>query len=136
MTVWQHQRLRGDFAAQFAERHNGAGEGHRPDKDAEEHLRQVDIHQDRLQARLVVQVAVKAHQYGGQTHEAVQDRHQLRHFGHLNFLRQMNTNRATNNHRYDDPGNITGIRPKDGGDQRNRHPGDTKAVPLLRGFML
>ena len=135
MAVWQHQRLRGDLPAQLAERDNGTGEGDRTDEDTEEHFRQVNIHQNRFQTWRVVQVAVEAHQHCGQTHKAVQNRHQLRHLGHFNAFRQANTNRTADDHRHQDPRHVAGVRPEDGGDQRNRHPGDTKVIPLLRRFV-
>ena len=135
MAVRQHQRFGRDLPAQLAERHNRPGEGHRTDEDAEEHFGQVDVHQNRLQARFVVQVAVEAHQHRRQTHEAVQNGNQLRHLGHFNAFRQTNTNRAADDHRHQDPRHVAGVRPKDGGNQRNRHPGDTKVISLLRRFV-
>ncbi|CST45738.1 Uncharacterised protein [Shigella sonnei] len=64
----------------------------------------------------MMQIAVKANQHCRQTHEAVQDRHQFWHFGHFNFLRQTDTNCPTNDHRQQDPANITRIRSKNGCD--------------------
>ncbi len=95
----------------------------------------MNVDQNRLHTWFVVQVAVEAHQHRRQTHEAVQDRHQLRHLGHLNAFRQTNTNRPTDDHRHQDPGNVAGIGSEDGGNQRNRHPGDTKVITLLRRFV-
>ena len=95
----------------------------------------MNVHQNWFQARVVIQVAVKANQYRRQTNEAVQNRHQLRHLGHFNFFRQADTNCAADDHRHQNPGNIAGIRAKNRRDQRNRHPGDTVVVTLLRGFV-
>ena len=136
MAMRQHQRFRRNLAAQFAKGHNRAGEGHRTDKDAEEHFRQVNIHQDLFHTRFVIQVAVKAYQHRGQAHKAVQHGNQLRHFGHFDFLRQANTNRAADNHRQDDPRHVAGIRPENGRQQRDSHPGHPEQVTLLRGFVL
>ncbi len=135
MAVRQHQRLRGDLTAQLTEGDDRAGEGHRTDKDAEEHFGQVNIHQHRVHTGFVIQVAVKAHQNRRQADEAVQDRYQLRHFGHLNALSQTDTDSATDDHRHQDPRHVAGVRPEDGGNQGDRHPGNTKVVALLRGFM-
>ncbi len=135
VTVRQHQRLRGNFPTQFAKRYNRPGEGDRTDKDAEEHFGQMDIDQNRLQARFVIQIAVKAYQYGRQAHEAVQDRHQFRHFGHFDFLRQMDADGTTNHHSDDNPSHVAGFRPEDGRHQRNRHTGDTVHVALTGRLM-
>ncbi len=135
VTIWQHQRLRRHLAAQLAERHDGTGKGDRTDKDTEEHFSQVNIDQNLFHAGFMLQVAVEAHQHRGQTDEAVQHRHQLRHLGHFQFLRQANTNRPTDNHRQQDPRYVAGIRPEDGCDQGNRHTGDAVVVALLRRFV-
>ena len=135
MTVRQHQRLRGHLAAQLAEGHDGAGKGHRTDEDAEEHFGQMNIDQNLLHAGFMLQVAVKTHQHRRKADEAVQHRHQLRHFGHFNFLRQTDTDGATDNHRQQDPRDVAAVRPQDGGDQRDRHPGNAEVVALLRGLV-
>ena len=116
VTVWQHQRFRRNLATQFAERHHRTRKRYRPDEDTEEHFRQVNIDQNRCHSRVMMQIAVKANQHCRQTHEAMQDRHQFWHFGHFNFLRQTDTNCPTNNHRQQDPANITRIRSKNGCD--------------------
>ena len=95
----------------------------------------MNIDQNLLHAGFVLQVAVKAHQHRCQTHEAVQNRHQLRHFGHFNFLRQANTNRAADDHRQQDPRHVAGIRPEDGRNQCDSHPGNTVVVALLGRFV-
>lgn len=51
----------------------------------------------------MLQVAVETHQHRCQPHEAVQDSHQLRHFGHLDLLRQTNTDRPADHHRKNNP---------------------------------
>ncbi len=135
MTIWQHQWLRGDLPAQLTKCHNRTGKSHRTDEDTEEHFGQVNINQNRLHARFVVEIAVETHQYRRQTHKAVQDRHQLRHFGHFNAFCETNTDGSTDNHRHQNPRHVAGVRPEDGGNQRNRHPGDTKVIPLLRRFV-
>ncbi|MNT64199.1 hypothetical protein D3C71_1988460 [compost metagenome] len=65
----------------------------------------------------------------------MQYRHQLWHFGHFDLLRQIDPNRTADNHRDDDPAHVAGIRPENGGDQRNRHPCDTKQIAPLGRFM-
>ena len=65
----------------------------------------------------------------------MQHRHQLRHFGHLDLLGQIDADRAADDHGDDDPANVAGIRPQNGGDQRDRHAGDAEQVALLRRFM-
>ena len=85
--------------------------------------------------RLVFNEAVKADQYGRQTHEAVQYGNQLWHFGHFDFLRQIDTNGTTDHHGNDDPANVAGIWAKDGSDQRNGHPDYAKNVTLLGRFV-
>ncbi|CCK14385.1 hypothetical protein BN136_395 [Cronobacter universalis NCTC 9529] len=130
VTVRQHQRFRRDLAAQFAKRHHRAGKGHRADEDAEEHFGQMDIDQHRRETRLVVQVAVKAHQHRREAHEAVQNRHQLRHFGHFNAFSKANTDSPADRHRDDYPAHIAGVWPENSGDQRDRHPRDAEQVAL------
>ncbi|MNV11805.1 hypothetical protein D3C71_1023840 [compost metagenome] len=135
MTVWQHQWFRRNLAAQFAKRHDRPGEGHCTDEDPEEHFGQMNIDQNRFHARFVIQVAVKAYQHRRQTDKAVQNRDQLWHLGHFHTFRQTNTNRTTDDHRHQDPRDVTGIRPEDGGNQCDRHTRDTKVVPALRRFV-
>ena len=135
MAVRQHQRFGRDLPAQLAERHNRPGEGYRTDEDAEEHFGQMNIDQNLFHTGFVLQIAVKANQHRRQANEAVQNRHQLRHLGHFDFLRQTNTDSAADDHRQQDPRDVAGVRPKDGGNQRNRHPGDTKVISLLRRFV-
>ncbi|XPE65932.1 hypothetical protein ACNKHR_26680 [Shigella flexneri] len=60
----------------------------------------------------MLQIAVKANQYPATAHEAVQNRHQLRHLGDSTFFRQANTNRAADNHRQQDPRDVAAIRPR------------------------
>ena len=95
----------------------------------------MDVNQNRLHPRFVVEIAVKTNQHRRQADKAVQNRHQLRHLGHFHALRQANTNRPADDHRHQDPRHVAGIRPEDGRNQRNRHPGDTEVIPLLGGFM-
>ncbi len=136
MTVRQHQRLRRDFAAQFTKRYDRSSESDCANKDTEEDFGQMDIHQHRRQTGVMVQIAVKANQYRRQAHETVQNRDQLRHLGHLNFFRHADANRAANNHGDQNPCHVAGIRPKNGRQQRDRHPGNTEVIPLAGRFML
>ena len=135
MAIGQHQRLRGNFAAQFTKRHHRTGEGDCTDEDAEEHFGQMDIDQNLLHPGFMLQVAVKTHQHRRQAHEAVQDSHQLRHLGHLDLFRQTNTDRPADHHREDDPTDVAGVRPQNRGDQGDSHPGDAEIVALLRRFV-
>ncbi|CCJ98050.1 hypothetical protein BN130_584 [Cronobacter malonaticus 507] len=136
VTIRQHQRFRGDLAAQLAKRHHRAGERHRADENAEEHLSQVNIDQYRREARLVVQVTVKAHQHRRKAHKAVQNSHQLRHFRHFDTFSKANTDSSADRHRDDYPAHVAGVWPKNGGNQRNRHPRDAEQVALPRGLVL
>ena len=135
MAIGQHQRPGGNFAAQFTKRHHRTGEGHRADEDPEEHFGQMNIDQNLLHTGFMLQVAVETHQHRCQTHEAVQDSHQLRHLGHLDLLRQTNTDRPADHHRKNNPADVAGVRPQDGSDQGNGHPGDAEIVALLRRFV-
>ncbi|MNI56602.1 hypothetical protein D3C73_1116160 [compost metagenome] len=136
VTVRQHQRLGRDNAAQFAKGHDRTGKGHRTDEDTEEHFGKMDIFHHRFHGdRTVIQVAVEANQHRSQPHEAVQHRHQFRHFGHFDLLGQIHADGTTDDHRDNDPAHVTGIRPEDGGDQRDRHPSHAEQVTLLGRFM-
>ncbi|MNT10735.1 hypothetical protein D3C72_1455800 [compost metagenome] len=95
----------------------------------------MDIDQNRFHARFVVQIAVKADQHRRQTDKAVQNRHQLWHFGHFDAFCQTNTNRAADDHRHQNPRHVARIRPENRCDQRDRHTGDTKVVTPLRRFV-
>ncbi len=83
----------------------------------------------------MVDIAVDAHQHCGQADKAVQNRHQLWHFRHFDFLRQANADSAANDHRQQDPDHITAVRAKYSGNQRNRHTADTENITPLRGLM-
>ena len=76
-----------DPRRQLEERDDRAGESHGADEDADDDLGVVDAEQVlRLGLRLPfasTEVAVPADQHGGETDEAVQQRDQLRHPGHL-----------------------------------------------------
>ena len=71
VTIWQHQRLRGHLAAQFAERHDGTGKGYRTDEDTEEHFGQMNIDQNLIHTGFMLQVAVETDQHRCQTNKAV-----------------------------------------------------------------
>ena len=79
----------------------------------------------------MIDIAVDADQHRGQADKAVQNRDQFRHFCHFDFLRQTNPDSAANDHRQQDPDDISAVRAKDGGNQRNRHAADTKNIPAL-----
>ena len=95
----------------------------------------MDIRHHRFHRRAVIQVAIETDQHRGQANEAVQHRHQFRHFGHLDLLRQIDADRTADDHGDDDPADVAGIRPQNGGEQRDRHTGDAEQVALLRRFM-
>ena len=59
----------------------------------------MNILHHRIKTRPVIDIAIDADQHRGQANEAVQDRHQLRHFGHFDFLRQMDADGAADHHR-------------------------------------
>ena len=85
----QHQRVGLDPRRQLEERDDRAGEGDRADEDADHDLGGVDAEQVAgdlgllVEVRLDREVAVPADQDGGEADEAVQDRDQLGHAGHL-----------------------------------------------------
>ncbi len=138
----QHQRLGREPPVELAPRDDRAGEGHRADEHADDHLGAVDAQQRRgearrdgfdQRARLDLEVAVPAHQDRGEADEAVEQRDQLGHAGHRHPVGPDHPDHRADHHRADqqpdaDRGHAVGQRQDQRGDQRDRHPGDAEDV--------
>ncbi len=133
----QQQRLAANLARELAESDDRPRERDGTDQDAD-----VDLH---LVDRLLglgrehgggVDVAREAHQAGGQTDQAVHQRHQLRHLRHLHLLRREEADGAAEDERADDP-RITGwrdARPEHRGQHGDGHADHAEQVAAARGL--
>ena len=78
------KRLPPNLSTQLTKGYDGTGEGHRSDEDPQINLNIVDGF---LSSLIVLPIRIEiggvAHQNGSQPHQAVKNRHQLRHLGHL-----------------------------------------------------
>ena len=126
----QHQRLAGNRALQLAEGDHGAGEGNRADEDAEIDLDIVDRLLDALVVLggLGIDEAADADQNRGEADETVQDRHQLRHLGHLDLQGHRDADQRPDDHgrHENERRHAVGFGVEEEGDDRGRH-GDRHA---------
>ena len=143
------------FARQLAKGHNRPGEGDGTDEDAQEDLDPQDrdfdgrfMGQDggkalqrlpcrRIHAQNAAQfdIGVEADEDGGQTDKAVQRRHKLRHFRHLDAHGDDPAqNRADQQHQNDQP-QMGHAGAKDGGPHGQRHAGNAVPDGALGAFL-
>ena len=135
-----------DLAGELAEGDDGAGEGHRADEHAEEHL---DLQDRDLHAVLCastpakpvsasarprrgehageLEVGVEADEHGGETDEGVQRRHQLRHLGHRDRLGHIPADGGADHQHHGDDGHSCRPGAEHGCPDGERHAGN--AVP-------
>ena len=132
--VWQRQRLGADFAIELAKGHYRACERYRADEDAQIHFHHVDgVHVGRHFAWL--DVAVIAHQHGGQAHETVQNGNQLGHLCHFDFAGAVYAYGRTNDHGDEYPHQALGIGAKHRDKQGNAHAHHAKHIAAFGGFL-
>ena len=126
--------------------HDRAGEGHRPDEDAEEHLDVVDGAERAVEV-VDLEVGVEAHQHGSEADEAVQDRHQLGHAGHLDRPGPPGSDDRTDGHGHHDQHHRHGERAlvaelavagskDERGNEREAHAGHAEGVAAARRLVL
>ena len=141
----QHQRRGLDPGRELEVRDDGAGEGDGTDEDADEHLGVVDAQQRAGElglAGLVLDgvVAAPADQDGGQADEAVQQRDQLRHAGHLDDARAPQSDARTDDDGDDEQHDRDGLGVLGGhadrGCERDDHARDAVDDALLGGLVL
>ncbi len=134
----QGERFAADFAAQFPKGDHRPGEGHRSDQDS-----QVDF--DVVNGLLGVGEVVrpfevkkggKAHQDRREPHQAVQNRDQFRHLGHLHAAGQQKSHRPAGHQSGHQEGPIAFHRSPDGGEQGNQHPGNSADISATGGFLV
>jgi hypothetical protein len=80
-------------------------------------------------------MGVEAHENGGQTDEAVHDRHKLGHLGHLNPRGELVAHRRTRRDQDQRHEPEAGTRPDQRGDDRDGHADDAVPDRAFRAFL-
>ncbi len=136
MSPGQGKRVPPNLPTQLTKGYDGTGEGHRSDEDPQINL---DIVNGFLSSLIVLPVRIEkggiAHQSGRQPHQAVKNRHQLRHLGHLDPPSENKAYHAAKRQRSNE-NCVVPLDSSNRGDQRNGHSQHAIKISPACGFLI